>query len=200
MGMINLIPPKTRSDILYARRNKALRGWIFALLIGMAGVLLVVIVGLIQIDQKAAQLDKEIAIAHESLKEQKLEETNSQVQDMSNNFKLVTQVLSKQVLFSEVLKQVGSTMPDGAALSTLSIEELSGGIDLQVAAKDFQTATQVQVNLADSENKLFSKVDIINITCGGADSTYPCSGSYRALYADKNPFFFLNSNTGGATQ
>jgi hypothetical protein len=84
-------------------------------------------------------------------------------------------------------------MPKGASLATLSIEQLTGGIDLQVAASDYQTASQVQVNLQDPNNKLFDKVDIVSISCGGIDKTYPCTGNYRASYTSSNPFLFLSA-------
>ena len=193
MSMINLIPPGTRSDIMYARRNKMLRNWAFAMVLGIAGIVAVTMVGIIQIDQKTQQLSKEVATSKGELEDQKVEETQARVEEMSNSFKLVTQVLSKQVLFSEVLKHVGSVMPEGAALSLLSIEELQGGIDLSVIARDYQTASQVQVNLEDSQNKLFDKTDIVNITCGGDDPDYPCTGNFRASYLSNNPFLFLNS-------
>jgi len=178
---------------MHARRNKIMRDWAFAMLIGIAGIVVVIIVGIMQIEQRATELESEVASSREVLKVQKMEETSKQVEEISNNFKLVTQVLSRQVLFSEVLKQVGAIMPDGSSLSNLSIEEISGGIDLQVEAVDYQTATQVQVNLQDSANKLFEEVDIINITCtDNATGDYPCKGAYRAKYTSNNPFLFLN--------
>jgi Tfp pilus assembly protein PilN len=197
--MINLIPPGTRSGIMYARRNKMLRNWAFAMLLGIAGIVFVVLIGVIQIDQRVQQLETEVAASHEELKAARVDETQSRAEEMSNSFKLVTQVLSKQILFSEVLKQVGSVIPDGASLATLSLEQLTGGIDLQVSAKDYQTATQVQVNLQDSSNKLFDKADIVNISCDASgESIYPCTGNYRASYTNNNPFLFLNA--GGAEQ
>jgi hypothetical protein len=193
MSMINLIPPDTRSDIVYARRNKMLRNWAFAILLGIAGVILVILVGLIQINQRTQQLDQEVAASREELKAQKVEETQERVEGMSNSFKLVTQVLSRQVLFSEVLKHVGSVMPEGAALASLSIQQLQGGIDLTVVAKDYQTATQIQVNMEDPKNKLFDKIDIVNITCDNKASDYPCTGNLRASFSTNNPFLFLNA-------
>lgn len=193
--MINLIPPDTRSSIMYARRNKMLRNWALAMLLGIAGAILVVMIGIIQIDMKTQSLGKDVDVAREQLKMQKVEETQARVEEMSNSFKLVTQVLSKQVLFSKVLKQVGMVIPEGAALSSLSIEQLQGGLDLSVVSKDYQTATQVQVNLQDPANKLFDKVDIVSIICDGSDPTYKCSGSYRASYRTDNPFLFLNAGS-----
>jgi len=94
---------------------------------------------------------------------------------------------------SELLQQVGAVMPSGSSLSSLTVNKFEGGIDLSVQSKDYQTATQIQVNLQDPNNKIFDKVDIININCGASSpgSPYPCTGTYRALFAKENPFMFL---------
>ena len=71
-----------------------------------------------------------------------------------------------------------------------------GGIDLNAVTKDYQTATQVQLNLQDPKNKIFDKADILNITCSSsnpADPSYPCTISLKALFAKNNPFLFINS-------
>lgn len=191
--MINLLPPDVHRSIAYARRNTQLVRWLVALLIGLAGIIIITFAGLFYIDNATSQVQSQVALAQQDLKTQKLEETQARVEDMSSSFKLVTQVLSRQILFSEVLKQVGAVMPSGASLAQLGVSQLEGGIDLQIVAVDYQSATQVQVNLEDPKNKLFSKVDIVSITCGENESdTYPCSGRLRALFVkDNNPFLFL---------
>ena len=108
------------------------------------------------------------------------------------------QVLSKEVLFSKLLTQVGSVMPGGSVLTALSINQLSGGLDLQAKATDYQTATQVQVNLQDPKSLLFEKVDIVNVQCQStvtADplvAKYPCTVQMRALFSKTNPFLFIS--------
>lgn len=199
--MINLLPTDTRDNLLYARRNTKLLRWIIAISIGIVGLLAVTIMGLFYMEYSTNQIQKQVELSRAELKTQKLEETQKQAENMSNSFKLVTQVLSKQIIFSEVLRQVGAVMPSGASLANLSIEQLQGGIDLQVVAEDYQTATQVQVNLQDPANKLFEKVDIVSVSCAdGQDQDtqgdYPCTGSYRALFTDNSPFLFLNNKVG----
>lgn len=196
--MINLLPHDARENFMYGRRNTLLVRWLVALLIGIAGIALVVLAGLFYIDSTTKQMSQQVDQAQQELKAQKVEETQKRTEEMSSNFKLVTQVLSRQVLFSEVLKQVGAVMPDGTALANLNVGTLEGGIDLQVLAKDYVSATQAQVNLQDPSNKLFSQVDIINITCEeevGEESIYPCSGRFRALFnKDNNPFLMLSKD------
>ena len=110
----------------------------------------------------------------------------------------VYNVLGQEVLFSQLLKQIAATIPQNANLTGLNISQTKGAIDIAAIASDYRTASQVQVNLADPANKIFSKADIINITCssdgsGGTTSQYPCSVSVRALFSGDNPFLFINS-------
>jgi hypothetical protein len=196
--MINLLPSDFRENIMYARRNTKLLRWSFALLAGISGILLVVAFGYFYIDQNTKNVSKQVSLAQIQLEEQKLEETQKRVEEISNSFKLANQVLSKQILFSELLQQAGTAMPNGASLGSLSITKLSGGIDLQAVAVDYNTATQVQVNLQDPKNKIFEKVDIVGINCSSAVAqagSYPCTGTYRALFAKQNPFAVLGIST-----
>lgn len=195
--MINLLPPETRQTILYARRNTKLLHWIMALLAGIAGIVVVVVVGHVFINENTKNISSQVDQAQAELKAQKLDETAKRVEDITGSLKLVNQVLSKQIVFSELLRQTGIVMPSGTSLANLTFSKLEGGMDLQVASKDYQTATQVQVNLSDPTNKIFEKVDIISITCGDAgQGDYPCTGSYRALFAKDNPFTFIKPAAG----
>lgn len=196
--MINLLPPETRQNIMHARHSKILLKWIVAISIGLAGILIVILFGLFYIDQTTKQISQQVNQGQQELKTLKIEETQKRVEEMSNSFKLATQVLSQQVLFSEVLQQVGAVMPNGASLANLSVEQLSGGLNLQVKVIDHQTATQVQVNLEDPANKLFERVDLVSTTCSDensqTDNQYGCTANYRALFkADNNPFLLLTT-------
>ena len=194
--MINLLPPKTREDILYARRNTRLSKWIMATALGLVGIVIIVLGGTFYIRQSIKTYEKRVATAQEQLRIQKLDETQKRVQDISGSLKLVVQVLSKEVLFSKLLQQIGSAMPAGSSLASLSINKTQGGIDLNAVAKDYQTATQVQVNLQDPKNKIFDKAEIVSVTCSSntTDPTYPCQITLKALFSKNTPFLFINNS------
>lgn len=194
--MINLLPPQIQEDVGYARRNARLRRWCAGLLIGLASICLIIVFGLLYIHQTTQNTTQQIADAKTQLKTQKLEETQARIEDISSGLKLTIQVLSREILFSRLLQQIGNAMPPGSALNSLSINKLQGGIDLNAKAKDYQSATQVQVNLQDPANKIFSKADIVSISCNasGADANYPCTVSIRALFSKDNNFLFTKNN------
>jgi Tfp pilus assembly protein PilN len=204
MLMINLLPPETKQDILYARRNTKLLHWSVAMLTAMAGTMLVVGFGLLYLKQSTKNYNAQLEATTAQLKLQKLDETQKRVQDISSSLKLVIQVLGREVLFSKLLQQIGAAMPSGSVLTGLSINKVQGGIDLSAAATTYQTATQVQVNLRDPANKIFEKADIVTVQCSSAggggtselDAKYPCKVTVRALFATNNPFLFINKSGG----
>lgn len=201
--MINLLPPQIKEQITYARRNTQIRRWSLALLAGIAGIAGVVFGGHIYIDQSIRAYQDQVVQTKSSLTSQKLEETQKNVGNLSSTLKLVLQVLSREVLFSRLLKQAGAAMPPGAVLQGLSFNNLEGGIDLQAVAKDYHTGTQVQVNMEDPANKIFEKADIISINCANdkaADPNYPCSVSIRALFANDNSYTFVPNDPGSTKE
>lgn len=192
--MINLLPPELKQGYRYARRNVGLRRWVSLFLVAFIGLGIVSTYGLLKIQQSTVSYNKQIADTQALFQKEDFAGTQKQVKDISSSFKLVVQVLKQEVLFSELLKQITTTIPDNANLTDLNISQISGGIDLSAITTDYQTATQVQVNLSDPANKIFSKADIVSINCGGGTSNaaYPCTVNIRALFANNNPFLFIN--------
>ncbi len=193
--MINLMPPKNKQSMLYARRNNILLNWLLLTSLAVIGAIAIIFTGRLYIAYTTDSYQKTVNENKLQLKNQKLEETKAQLQDISNSFKLVVDVLNKEVLFSKLLQDIGGAMPPGASLQNLSISQINGGIDLQAAAKNYQTGTQIQVNLQDPHNKVFDKADLISITCGNDPSVdYPCQVSIRASFSKNSPYLFANSS------
>ncbi|MDB5185951.1 MAG: hypothetical protein JWL85_474 [Candidatus Saccharibacteria bacterium] len=206
--MINLLPPEMKEEFTYARRNTKLLAWAGALLVTVIGVFIVVFAGQLYIDQSTKSYQAQIVQAEEQLKIQKLEETQKKVEDISSSLKLVVQVLSRQVMFSALLKQIGAAMPQNTVLTNLNINKIEGGIELSAAASSYQSATQIQLNLQDSSNKIFEKADIVNINCNSTtsnsgnqlDGVYPCKIVIKALFTKNNPFLFINATSQAKVQ
>lgn len=196
--MINLLPTEVKTNIAYARRNTRLRKWAVALFVGIISTVMVIGAGQIYLQNSIKTYAKQVEQGKQDLSDQNLEATQAEVQDLSNSLKLVVQVLQREVLFSKLLVKVGAALPNGSILTNLSINKAQGGLDLQAAATDYQTATQVQVNLQDPKNKIFEKADILSIQCSAAKTgdsketgKYPCSVQLRALFAKNNEFSFI---------
>lgn len=193
--MINLLPPEQKLALFYARRNTYVIKWVIALLAAIVGTIFIIGVGQIYIAQATTTIQNDIQKAEQRLEEQKITETQSRVQEISNTLNLAVQVLSRQVLFSDLIRQVGAAIPQGAVLTSLNINEIEGGIDLTADAIDYNTATQVQVNLEDPANRIFASADILNIRCEqDSEDVYPCQISMRALFGGNSQFLLISDS------
>lgn len=196
--MINLLPPETKQGYHYARRNSRLIGWVVAFSLALVGLGILTTGGVVYLQQAAKPYHTQVADAQASLQKQDQAGTQRQAQEISNNLKLAIQVLSKEILFSQLLKQLAVITPSNASLSDLGISQVQGALDITANTADYHAATQLQVNLADAQNKIFSKADIVSITCTQPDGSdpmkarYPCTAVYRALFAPNNPFLFIS--------
>ncbi|HEX8182759.1 MAG TPA: PilN domain-containing protein [Candidatus Saccharimonadales bacterium] len=199
--MINLLPTDLKQEYLYARRNTQLRRWVFALLFGLMGVGLVATAGMLYMQQSIDTYSKLVVTSEDSLKQQKLSETRKQAEDITSSLKLVVQVLSREVLFSKLLTQVAAVTPPETSLTDLTISKVQGSLEITAISSDYKSATQLQVNLEDPANKIFSKADIQTISCNATatNAKYPCTVTLKALFADDNPFLFINKDKGSTT-
>ncbi len=192
--MINLLPPAIKDDYGYARRNVHMVRWVIAFAVALVGLAAIGTAGFVYMEQLSSNYQEQIEAKQLSLKEQKLEQTKNTAKEMSNSLKLAVQVLGQEVLFSELLTQLAKVTPNNVSLSNLGISQTTGALDITAKALTDTAATQLQVNLADPKNKIFSKADIISIACNSdSKEIYPCTVTIRALFADDNPFLFINS-------
>lgn len=192
--MINLCPQEYKNNIKYARYNTTILKWLGGIIAIITILISTVLAGqlyLLSETNKYASLNSAI---EQQLKDKDLDGTLKTIEAISGNLKLIVQVLSKQVVFSELIKQVGAVMPENTVLSDIEISKVDGGIDLTADAKDHATATQIQINLADPNNKLFEKVDLVSINCDGTNPQYPCKATLRALFAKNTPFTAYGQN------
>lgn len=201
--MINLLPHDIKQDITYARRNSRLRLWITASALALAGAIIIIAGGLLYMQQSINNNNKQLEVARQHLQSQNVEETQKRVAEISNNTKLTTQVLSREILFSKLIKQIGSSLPAGTSLTSLQIDEIQGGIQLDAGAVDFNAATQIQVNLQDPQKELFKKADINSISCAekpDPENPYPCTVNLRALFAENNAYVYMTPPQGAKKQ
>lgn len=197
--MINLLPSELKGEITYARRNTALRRWILASIVALAGVGLIVAAGLIYMQNSINSYTKQVDEGRASLQAQNVETTQKRIEEISSNTKLATDVLSREILFSKLIRQIGSALPADTALKSLQIDQAQGGVQLNAGATDFNAATQLQLNLQDPDNGVFEKADINNITCGEIlePGALPCDVSLRALFSKNNSYMFINPGSAG---
>ncbi len=191
--MINLLPADYSASLRFAHLNAILRRRLAAALLASAVLILIMAVGRVYIGQQNKNLARTLSDVQSRLNAQDLAGTQKKAKDITTNIKTINQVLSREIRFSGLITQIGSVMPPGTVLSGLTLSKVDGAIDLSTTARDYSSATQVAVNLSDPKNKIFDKVDIVNISCSSAStSAYPCSATFRALFSKTTQSQFLN--------
>lgn len=197
--MINLLPSDYRLKLHYGRLNAKLSRWLVINAVIIGGLILILGSGWLYMEQQTRSLNQSITSSQNQLKAQNLEQVRKQAEEISQNIRVIEQILKREIRFSDLIQEIGQVMPPGAVLSSLTLsDKVTGALDLNINAKNYESTAQVAVNLSDPKNNLFTKVDIINISCSSANRTYPCTGVFRALFDAKTSQRFLNVATGEA--
>ena len=193
------MPPATKKSYYYAQSNEKLIKWVIFLVIGLIGLIGVGTYGWVNLHQAINSNSNQVSAIQANLNKNNLSGTDSQIQTISNDFSLVVKVLSQEVLFSKLLSNMATALPSGTNLTGLSITNTTSGsgLDITAEAANYNLATQVQVNLSDPANGIFSKADLVSIDCSPVNGTivnpaYPCSVVMRAQFAQNNQFLFIN--------
>jgi Tfp pilus assembly protein PilN len=191
--VINLLPSSYAESIRYGRQNTALRSWLIGSVAAIAGLIIIFAGGWIYINQQAKTLQKNIDTTNQQLKAQNLAQVQKDAKEITGDIKVITQVLGTEVRFSDLIQAIGNDMPSGAVLSSLSLSKVSGAVDLSTGVINYSSAAQIAVNLSNSKNDLFSKVDIISVNCTTSSSkTYPCTATFKALFSKTAQNKFLS--------
>lgn len=192
--MINLIPPDKRQSIRFGRLNTRLAGWLNSALFVFVGLAIITGGSLFYLRQDSSNLQESIDGTKKELAAQDEAETLSQVSEMSANFTLVVDVLSREILFSKLLQHLGSVMPTGTVLQDLRLsQDGSRGLTLSIGAIGYNQAAQALVNLQSDESLLFTGADATSINCENDQlAPYICIAQVNTILAEDNPFLLLN--------
>lgn len=192
--MINLLPPERAAAIRYARQNTALRVWLIGMAAAIAVLVLILLSGWFYIHSQTTSLKSDIGLTNQQLKDQNLAKVQADAKEITGDIKVINQVLGSEIRFSDLIQNIGQDMPPGTILSSLQLGKVIGALDLTANAKDYASAAQVAANLSDPSNGLFTKVDILSISCSNQSGTktYPCTVTLKALFSGDVKTKFLS--------
>ena len=196
--MINLLPPSRTAAIRYGRQNTSLRVWLVGVALAIVGLIIILAGGWVYIDHQSKVFQKDISSTNQQLQTQNVDKVKADAKEITGDINVIDKVLSQEIHFSDLIQAIGSYMPPGTVLGSLSLsDKVSGSLDLTANARDYASAAQIAVNLSDKKDDLFSKVDIISISCGSTiEKTYKCSSTFRALFSKAAQTKFLGVPTG----
>jgi len=173
--MINLLPPAIQQDRRFGRQNIKLLGYIVS--VACIGV---VSIGVILFNMRYVSEDENRLKGEMSSRVDettKLEAGQKDVEKISGQLKTIDKLYTGEVKFSELIPKIGSLLPNGAVLNTLS---LTGGknspLQLDVDLETQDLAAVFQQNLVHSD--LFEAADISAIVSKGAVVPKPGQKSY----------------------
>lgn len=202
--MINLLPYSYKQEVMYARKNVTLLRILLYMASAAIGVLILFGAGIVYTSQQIKTKDNEYTSKTTELAKNNVSKTYEDLNQISNNTKLALQVLSGEILFSKLITQIGTIIPPGTQLNSLSLEKdkIDSGISLSASTLDINTATQLQLNLQDKNNQVFEKADIDNVTCTpGPGIRYPCQVTIKATFLkEKNPYVFISPSATKSTE
>ncbi|MEX2006586.1 MAG: hypothetical protein WD877_00170 [Candidatus Saccharimonadales bacterium] len=195
--MINLLPPKYANKLKVGLRKKSLVRLAMASFAAILVLIAIFGIGLASMNRQTKADSARIDSLKSQLKAQNLEQVQKDAQIISSDVRVINQVLSRQISFSALIQAIGQVMPEGTVLTSLTLTKIDGAIDLSAKATNHTAASRIAANLNDPANGLFSKVDIINISCSPAQADYECSVSLKALFSPDAKARFQNAASGG---
>lgn len=191
--MINLLPTNRVDAIRYGRQNTKLRRWLIGMGGAIAGLIIILAGGWLYIGQQQKTFQANIDTTNQQLQAQNLTQVQKDAKEITGDIKVINQVLGTEVRFSDLIQAIGNDMPPGTVLGSLTLSnKVTGALDLSANAKDYASAAEIAVNLSQSKNDLFSKVDIVNVSCTSTVQAYRCGATFKALFSKTAQTKFLS--------
>lgn len=164
--MINLLPPETRIDRLYGRKNRLLIGYVIALLVTAALVAIVMLGSLKFFGTDEASLRNEIDTNTATII--KLQKKTTDLNQTVSQLETVNKLYESGITFSTLVPRIGSLLPEGTVLNALSLTgESTDTLNLDVDLERPELAVVLVKNLIESD--LFEAADIGNLNPKGTD-------------------------------
>ncbi len=167
--MINLLPPHLKEEIAYSKRNALMRRYVVVAL-----VLAVVLVGGLlggryYLNRQVANTNAAIAVKQRQIAQ--YAGLANQASTLGERLTAIGAIQKNQAKFSELLSNLAAVMPQGTAISSLT---LTGNdkqpVQLTVAATNYANALAFRDSIIAS--KRISAADIESITPGAVAGTY----------------------------
>lgn len=190
--MINLLPSDYADDIRRGRQNTKLRDWLVGMGAAIAGLIVILFGGWVYISQQEKGLQRGLNITNQQLKDQNLSKVQADAKEITGDIKVINQVLSSEIRFSDIIQSIGQVMPQGSVLESLSLNKITGTLDLSADATNYNSTAQIAANLSDPKNGLFSKVDVISVSCNSTNPNYKCNATFKALFSSSAKTKFLS--------
>ena len=200
--MINLLPIETKDQIRFARWNVTILRYIGLTMVLLVSIGAVTLFGLFYMQSNTNPLKSNNELLQTEVT--KLAPIQKEAENLSNKIKLINAIFDKETDYTEIITRIGSALPPGARISSISLspKSLDEPLTLSVDTPSHEVSAAVLSNFKDPAVKLFATADLESSTCStkaAEGSTLPCSSSIRAVFS-KEAFKKQTSTTKGAAQ
>lgn len=160
--MINLLPNDNKAEIRAGRLNAILLNYILMTILAIA--LLAVLLALAYVTLTPARLAAQNRVAENEATIAKFDNVKAAATTYRSDLATAKQILDKSIDYSKLILKVAHDIPEGAALSTLSLDAKTVGqpTTLTVYAKDSATVLAIKRSF-ETDTKLFSDVSFQQI-------------------------------------
>jgi len=178
--MINLMPDDAKKEIRSARANVILTRYIIVILLAFVFLVLLLAgsyVVLTQTKNSAQQL-----IDANGTKAEVYSTTKAQVDALSSSLSETKTLLNQEVLYSNVLVNIGQHMPEGTVLSGITLDTASFA-GTPVTLKAYAKTTDAAVSLREKFQSapIFSNVNFESVSDSAGITGYPVSVSMTLI-------------------
>jgi len=174
--MINLMPDDIKKEIRSARTNVVLVRYIVVILLAFVFLVLVLMVSYVVLTQTKASAQR--VVDSNDTKAEVYSTTKAQVDALSGSLIQTKSILDQEVLYSNVLMNIGQQMPPGTILSSIALNAASftgAPVTLKAYAKTNDNAVALRQKFQSSP--IFSNVNFASISDSSGIEGYPISVS-----------------------
>jgi Tfp pilus assembly protein PilN len=172
--MINLMPDIDKKEIRAARANVILGRYIYIVLLAFAFLLLLLTGSYVVLTQTKDSATK--LMDANSSKAAVYSATRAQVDELSSRLVQTKTILNQEVLYSNVLMNIGQQMPAGTVLDKITLNSASfTGTPVTLKAYAKTTANAVALREKFQSSPIFTNVNFSSVTDSAGIPGYPVS-------------------------
>lgn len=170
--MINLMPDTAKSEIRAARLNVILTRYIFVILFAFGFLVLLLAGSYVVLTQTKASAQR--LTDGNSTKADVYSSTKAQVEALGASLTQTKSILDKEVLYSNVLMNIGQQMPAGTVLSSITLNAASfAGTPVSIKAYAKTTDDAVALRQKFQSSPIFTNVNFDSVSDSAGIDGYP---------------------------
>lgn len=188
--MINLLPEEMKEDFHYGRRNSQIIRWLITVIFGILMLLVVAAIGRLTIQTARNQTLAQKQVVEDQLKTADFDTINGEYSDFSTGLSNVKKLYQQQVLYSRLIRKLGTLLPPGAKITNISIGDKDRAVSLNFDNDSEGMGPTIQLNLTDQSKQVANKTTLLF----NDNLKLMLSGTPTTDNADQTIRFYVNAS------